>query len=387
MSQLRRVGLLLDDSLDRPDGVQQYVLTLGNWLSQQGFEVHYLVGQTNRTDIANVHSLSRNWRARFNQNRLSVPRGAKPKEVRRLLDELNLDVLHVQLPCHPLFGGRVVNLLHANVAAVGTFHILPSGVLSAMGTKALGLAQRKTIRRFDRLLAVSEPARDFAKKSYEAAIDAVVPNMVDTTIFKSTAPKPAVGKKIVFLGRLVERKGCLYLLKAVKELVGNPAYGAVPAFSVEIGGGGPLEPKLKDYVLHQGLQDRVHFHGFIEPSAKAQFLAQASVAVFPATGGESFGIVLLEAMAAGAGVVLGGNNPGYTSVLGASQQTVFDPRNAAGLAATLAELLQDPLQAETLHDEQQKLVQKFDVSVVGPQIVNNYQQAIAKRWPAADNKQ
>ena len=67
-----KIGFVLDDSLDKSDGVQQYVLTLGHWLHSQGHEVHYLVGQTERTDIQNVHSLSKNVRAKFNQNRMST---------------------------------------------------------------------------------------------------------------------------------------------------------------------------------------------------------------------------------------------------------------------------------------------------------------------------
>ena len=68
-----RIGLVLDDTLDTTDGVQQYVLTLGKWLSQHGHEVHYLVGESRRDDIANIHSMARNIKVRFNRNRLSIP--------------------------------------------------------------------------------------------------------------------------------------------------------------------------------------------------------------------------------------------------------------------------------------------------------------------------
>ncbi|HUB93292.1 MAG TPA: glycosyltransferase family 1 protein, partial [Verrucomicrobiae bacterium] len=65
-----KVALVLDDTLDTPDGVQQYVLAVGGWLVEQGHEVHYLVGQTVRTDIQNVHVMSRNVHVRFNGNRM-----------------------------------------------------------------------------------------------------------------------------------------------------------------------------------------------------------------------------------------------------------------------------------------------------------------------------
>lgn len=68
-----KIGFVLDDGLDSPDGVQQYILTLGTWLEKQGHEVHFLVGQTERTDISNVHVLARNIGVRFNHNRLTIP--------------------------------------------------------------------------------------------------------------------------------------------------------------------------------------------------------------------------------------------------------------------------------------------------------------------------
>jgi phosphatidylinositol alpha-mannosyltransferase len=80
-----KVGLVLDDSLDSTDGVQQYVLTVGAWLTSQGHEVHYLVGKTTRTDLPNIHSLSRNIRVRYNGNRLSIPLPASKRRLRQVL--------------------------------------------------------------------------------------------------------------------------------------------------------------------------------------------------------------------------------------------------------------------------------------------------------------
>ena len=72
-----KIGLVFDDSLDSTDGVAQYVLALGDWLDDQGHEVHYLVGETHRTDLPNLHSLSRNVRVTFNGNKLGMPLPAR----------------------------------------------------------------------------------------------------------------------------------------------------------------------------------------------------------------------------------------------------------------------------------------------------------------------
>src|ERR1039458_8447904 len=105
-----KVGFVLDDSLDKTDGVQQYILSLGSWLKQQGHDVHYLVGETVRTDIPNVHSLSRNINARFNSNRMSTPLPASPARIRKLLEDVQFDVLHVQIPYSPFLAQQIIEL-------------------------------------------------------------------------------------------------------------------------------------------------------------------------------------------------------------------------------------------------------------------------------------
>src|SRR5579875_4032120 len=96
-----KIGMVLDDTLDTPDGVQQYVLQVGRWLSAQGHDVHYLVGATTRTDIPNIHSLSRNKQVRFNGNRMSMPLPASRKKLKQFLRTEQFDVLHVQVPYSP----------------------------------------------------------------------------------------------------------------------------------------------------------------------------------------------------------------------------------------------------------------------------------------------
>src|ERR1700712_493953 len=97
-----KVGFVIDDTLDKPDGVQQYVLTVGRWLAQNGHQVHYLCGETKRGDIPNVHSLTKNAHVRFNGNQLSVPKPANAAKIRQLLDTQQFDVLHIQMPYSPL---------------------------------------------------------------------------------------------------------------------------------------------------------------------------------------------------------------------------------------------------------------------------------------------
>src|SRR6266542_3842098 len=132
-----KIAFVLDDSLDTPDGVQQYILTVGTWFAHLGHEVHYIVGETKRTDVPNVHSIGRNVKARFNHNRMSIPLPVSKKVIHRLLAEQEFDVVHVQMPFSPMLGGRVVKAASPQTAVVGTFHIAPHSKLVYFGTLLL----------------------------------------------------------------------------------------------------------------------------------------------------------------------------------------------------------------------------------------------------------
>ena len=123
----------------------------------------------------------------------------------------------------------------------------------------------------------------------------------------------------------------------------------------------------------------MNFAGRIDENKKADFLGDAELAVFPSTGGESFGIVLLEAMAAGAGVVLGGNNPGYSTVLKEYPDCLFDPRDTKQFANKLRKLLSDAELRRSLHERQGHLIKQYDIAKVGPELVNIYEQALLQR--------
>lgn len=370
-----KIAMVLDDSIDRPDGVQQYVLTLGAFLEREGHEVHYVCSDATRDDIT-VHSLARNVGVTFNGNGLRVPLPTSRAKLREFLERESYDVIHVQIPHSPLFAARVVDearRVHARtVRIVGTFHILPAGPVSAVATRALGLWLRRNLRKFDAFCAVSAPAVEFARHAF--GIDAaMIPNSVDLEVFADAERTPTSDGRLVvaFLGRLVERKGAQELVAAVAAL--PPELRT--RLDVRIGGKGPLHGALEAQIRAAGLNETVTLAGFVSEEDKPSFYANADLAVFPATGGESFGIVLIEAMASGAGVTLGGNNPGYLSVLGDRPEVSVDPRDTRAFAGALARLIEDPQLREELHAEQTERVKRFDVAVVGQQVLDMYQPA------------
>lgn len=370
-----KIGFVLDDSLDSPDGVQQYVLTLGAWLVSNGHDVHYLVGETSRQDIANIHSLSRNVRVSFNKNRLSIPLPVSRKKLQRFLNEQQFDALHVQLPYSPQFAARVISAAPAQTAIVGTFHIMPYGKLQKAGARALGMLLGSSLKRFDHIVAVSPAAQSFAKSAMGIS-SSVVPNAVDLRRFTfGKRSNASTIKTIGFLGRLVPRKGAMELLEAVQWLKSN---NLLQDRQVLIGGSGPEMAKLTRYVTNNRLDKNVAFIGQVDESAKADFFASCDVVALPSLAGESFGIVVVEAIASGAGVTIGGNNPGYSFVLSETSKTLIDPRNTEGFAQLLDQMLSDDELRSSLQKKQQAHIRQFDVPVVGAQIEAIYTKAVKK---------
>ncbi|WP_062200552.1 glycosyltransferase family 4 protein [Demequina salsinemoris] len=360
-----KIAFVLDDSIARPDGVQQYVTALGSALVDAGHDVVYACSGDVRDDLPSV-SLTGNIAVTFNGNGLRTPRPASRTRLRAWLLATRPDVIHVQMPHSPFFAGRVVRearrVLGRDVRIVGTFHILPDGRVSELGTAALGRVLRSNLALFDSFAAVSEPAVAFARQAF--GIDcALAPCLVDVDAFRAQAPahRPSPQGRpltVSFLGRFVDRKGAPELVEAVAAL----PEGARSRIRVRMGGKGPLLPAVERLVAERGLADIVALEGFVAEEDKAQFYADADIACFPATGGESFGIVLIEAMAAGAGVVVGGDNPGYRSVL-KDDAVLVDPRDADSFAAVLTDLIGDDARRAEIHTRQQVRVRDFDAPV------------------------
>lgn len=365
-----KIGLVVDDGLDRLDGVQKYTVTIGEHFRSLGHEVHYLAGQTLRKDISNIHSLSKNLRVVFNGgNQLSIPLPASRRKLKNLLNKEMFDVIHVQTPYSPFMAGRIIKYAPKSTAIVGTFHILPYGFISFWGSWILGTMQRFTLRKFDTFFSVSIPAQEFANKTFGIE-SRVIPNPVDTAIYKPTeSQKPNKNLNIVYLGRLVKRKGCQQLLKAIYEITKNGQNEK--ELNVHILSDGALRPKLERYTQSHGLDEIVKFHGYTDESEKVKLLQKADIAVFPSISGESFGIVLVEAMAAGAGVVLAGDNPGYRSVIN-DDDVLFNPRDITQLADMLEGFINDDAYRHAKHTEQQHNLAKYDLESVGNEILKQY---------------
>lgn len=378
MAKKLKIGLVLDTSLDQPDGVQQYIISVGEWLRSKGHDVHYVVGETHRTDLKNIHSLAKNINVRFNGNSTTIPLPVSSKKLKAFLDRECFDVLHVQMPHSPFLAQRLVLASGPRTAIIGTFHIAPYNWTVTVGSTMLGWWLKPSIKRFDQIVSVSEAGAKFAKRAFGIESE-VLPNVVDYKRFNSAIPfKKYQSKriKILFLGRLVPRKGSETLLQAINSLKNQIG---LPKFEVIICGKGPLKAKLEAFVRQNNLERLVNFEGFISEKDKPRYYSSADIAVFPSSGGESFGIVLIEAMASGAPAVLAGDNPGYRTVMSQRPDLLFNPKSAP----ELADLLSQHIRYEAIRLDAQKwgvaYSKTFDINRVGRQLESLYLGVLAKK--------
>lgn len=383
-----RIAFVFDDTLDVLDGVQQHIVTLGKELARRGHDVHYLVGQTEHSPVPNTHAMSRNVMVRANGNRMRIPLPASRRLIARTLAEGGFDILHVQAPYSPFMAGRVLEAASPDTGVVATYHIAVSDPLSAVGGMALGAINAHTHRRIDEVIAVSDVAARYAAiTAHTRAL--VIANPVDVRMMRDRAAaadngtlnSDTVAPHIVFLGRFVKRKGADILLDAIEY---GEQHRLFPAGThVTMAGKGPLLDACRHRAV--GFDTPITFTGFIEESAKPALLRSADVAVFPATGGESFGIVLLEAIASGATVTLAGDNPGYHSTLLGDTDALFPVhgRDAARiLAERIARAINDTTWAKQVHAREALLLDRYDVRTIADQVEQVYMQAIAKRRKA-----
>ncbi|PKV05862.1 glycosyltransferase family 4 protein [Bifidobacterium pseudolongum] len=373
------IGFVFDDTLDALDGVQQHIITIGTELVRRGHDVHYLVGETHHSPVPQTVSLARNVMVSFNGNRMRIPLPVRKREIRAALAHNNYDILHIQAPYSPLFGGRVLECAPQLTGVVATYHIAPIDRRARYGGRALGLVNAHSHRRVDEVIAVSQVAAQYAQFTAHTH-GTIIANPVNVEKFATAAhraTRDAAHPHIVFLGRLVPRKGAQLLLDALDYGERHGMF-PMPGLHVTIAGEGPL---MDDCVQRAArLRTPVQFVGTVD-EGKADLLASADVAVFPAIGGETFGIVLPEAIASGAGVTLAGDNPGYRWTMRGDEDALFSvgPDHARVLAERIERALTDAPWARRLHAREEALLDRYNVQAVTDEVEQVYARAIADR--------
>jgi len=307
-------------------------------------------------------------------NRSVAPVALSPLAARRTvryLARFQPHVVHVHEPLSPVvslaaaaFGPRPV---------VATFHAWSSANLLYRATAPLGrrIAQRMAVR-----IAVSTAARQFAADSLGLAAGAfrVVPNGVDVEAYRRAEPLPDLVDPerplLLFVGRLEPRKGLGVAIRAFLRLRATS-----PRLRLCVLGDGPERERCQQMVP-PSIRPDVLFVGRVDEATKPRYHASADLLVAPNTGGESFGIVLLEAMAAGLAVVAS-DIPGFRTVVKDGHQgRLVPPGNAHVLADAIAALLDNDKLRRAMAAQGRATADAYAWPVIGAQVVELYREAL-----------
>ncbi|WP_225845633.1 glycosyltransferase family 4 protein [Streptomyces sp. HPF1205] len=359
-----RIGIVCPYSWDVPGGVQFHIRDLAEHLIALGHEVSVLAPADDETPLPDyVVSAGRAVPVPYNGSVARLNFGfLSAARVRRWLHEGRFDVIHIHEPASPSLG--LLSCWAAQGPIVATFHT--SNPRSRAMIAAYPILQ-PALEKIRARIAVSEYARRTLVEHLGG--DAVViPNGVDVDFFARAEPKPEwQGQTIGFIGRIDEpRKGLPVLMRALPAILAEH-----PGARLLVAGRGDAEEALGS--LPAPVRDRVEFLGMVSDEDKARLLRSVDLYVAPNTGGESFGIILVEAMSAGA-PVLASDLDAFAQVLdqGAAGE-LFANEDADELAAAAVRLLSDPARRAELRARGSAHVRRFDWSVVGGDILAVYE--------------
>ena len=362
-----RIGLVCPYSWDFPGGVQNHVRDLAEFLISNGHYVEVLAPATESEDLPDyVVSAGRAISIPYNGAvaRVLFGVGANSR-VRSWINDGDFDLLHLHEPAIPSLS--LLACWAGEGAMVGTFH---AAAKYQKAIFAIGPILEPVIEKLSARIAVSESARLTLTAHLET--DAIViPNGIYADNYRDGSSRPQwQGNTIGFLGRFEEdRKGLPVLLDALPIIS-----RFIPDIRVLIAGPGDSEEVLAK--VDPQLRHRVEFLGKISEEDKADFLASVSLYIAPNTGGESFGIILAEAMAGGAAVVAS-DIPAFADVLGHGQYgALFESENSENLAKVIIDLLRDETKRKELAAAGAVHAQRFDWGQVGEEIFEVYELAM-----------
>lgn len=362
-----RIGIVCPYSWDFPGGVQNHIRDLAEFLINNGHHVEVLAPATESEDLPD-YLISAGKAVSIPYNgavaRVLFGVGANSR-VRSWINEGNFDLLHLHEPAIPSLS--LLACWAGEGAMVGTFH---AAAKYQKAIVAIGPILEPVIEKLSARIAVSESARLTLTAHLET--DAIViPNGIYADNYRDGLAHPEwQGNTIGFLGRFEEdRKGLPVLLDALPIIS-----RFIPDLLVLIAGPGDSDEVLEK--VDPQLRNRVEFLGKISEADKADFLASVSLYIAPNTGGESFGIILAEAMAGGAAVVAS-DIPAFADVLGNGQfGALFESENSESLAKVVIDLLRDHNKREELANAGAIHAQRFDWSQVGEEIFEVYELAM-----------
>jgi phosphatidyl-myo-inositol alpha-mannosyltransferase len=362
-----RIAVVCPYAWEAPGGVQVHVRNLATRLLDRDHEVTVLAPTTRRPSEAWVRSVGRPLRVPYRGTVAPIA----PLSFRRTRDALRAfrpDVVHVHEPLTP--SASMFATIAARAPIVATVHAyLDRSLVMELSAQIL----RRIWRRVDLGIAVSEAAATFLRRTLPEAELEIVPNGVDVGAFSGATPREDLpeGRRILWVNRLDAQKGFPVALAAFSKVVAE-----VPEAVLVVVGDGKDRDSLG--LLTASVLARVDMRGAEPNAAVPGYHAASEVFVASASGQESFGIVLVEAMAAGVPIVAT-DIPGYREVItDGLDGLLVPPRDPEAVAAGLVRLLTDPDRAARLAQAGRARAKTFDWPVIIDRLEALYARAIER---------
>ncbi len=367
-----KIGIVTPYAYPMPGGVNDHVGSLYRVLRARGHDVRIITSShgLQKASEGDIIRVGKGFSVPFNGSMGTITLSPTYlAQMRAILERERFDVLHYHEPFVPFLS--LVTLTLSTSVNIGTFHAFGGLSISyEFGKRMLGHYAGKLHGR----IAVSPAARHFISRYFPGEYK-IVPNGVEPGRYQRAVPIARYRDgvpNILFVGRMEPRKGLIHLLRAFRKLQRD----GVRARLLLVGTG-PGEREARRYVLTRQLED-VEFLGRVPEGQKAQLFKTADIYVSPATGRESFGIVLLEAMSAGAPIICSDIH-GYRGVVRRDRDGLLvEPGNADALAASMRRLIDDPQLRAKLSRAGEERAQLFTWERVG-QAVEEYYGFVIRR--------
>jgi phosphatidyl-myo-inositol alpha-mannosyltransferase len=356
-----KVAIVCPYAWDRPGGVQSHVKGLSRALRARGHDVVVLAPRASGGIESNDEVTIVGRAVGIPANGSVAPLSFGPLAaagVRRALRSFEPDVCHLHEPLIPSLS--LLALWASKAPCVGTFH---AAAESSMGYRLSRVVLEKAVRKLAVRTAVSDAARSLVARYFEGDY-LLTPNGVEVARFAGDGPV-ARGHTVLFLGRIERRKGLEVLIQAMARLRDVGA-------RLVVAGDGPEAKSSR--ALAGSLAVDAEWRGVVTDEAKAELFRSAGVYCAPGLGGESFGIVLVEAMAASAAVVCS-DLPGFRTAAGGAARFV-PPGDAGALADALRVVLTDGDEAERMRKLSARMSRSFDWGRLAAGVEAAYRRAV-----------
>jgi phosphatidyl-myo-inositol alpha-mannosyltransferase len=363
-----------------PGGVTEHVAHLAEQFLARGHDVHIVAPSSDdeaepiSSIDAPIHRIGRVVSIPANGSVARITLSLRSYlQAKRLLQEEQFDLIHLHEPMMPALPLTV--LRHSTATNVGTFHAFRNTPLTYFYGKPI---LRPFFRKLHGHIAVSSAARDFVGEYFRADYR-VIPNGIDFPRFNTRYPpleQLADGRPtVLFVGRLEKRKGLKFLLRAWPKVLERQPNARL----VVVGRGRPLEG-YRRFAARQGWSPSdVVFAGYVAAEDLPRYYQSCDVFCAPNTGQESFGIVLLEAMAAGAPIVAS-DIPGYRDVVSDGEQGLLvEPKNPGAIADAVLRLLANPELRANMRRTGQDNARAYDWPRVATEVLDYYFEVLARR--------